>query len=233
MGTLHSRLVRVAVLAALCLAATTDQAGSRVPKTPPAPPAAASVVMAFPGKVWAEGTPESQGVDPARLRGALDRLAKRCGRDGVRQLVVVRNGTIIWKGDDVDRVQGVWSVTKSFTSTCLGLLVSDGKCSLDTPARDHVRELDERYPSLTLRHFATMTSGYRAEGDEPNGGYIHGPSRTPFVPGPPLFEPGHKYAYWDSAMNEFGHVLTRIAGEPLEALFRRRVADPIRSHVRT
>jgi hypothetical protein len=54
-----------------------------------------------------------------------------------------------------------------------------------------------------------MTSGYRAVGDEPRGDYLHGPSPTPFTPGPPLFAPpGSRYAYWDSAMNQFAHVLT-------------------------
>ena len=183
--------------------------------------------MAFPGKEWAEATPLSQGVDPDRLRDAVEHLARQCGRDGARQLVVVRNGRVIWKGDDVDHVHGVWSVTKSFTSTCLGLLVADGKCSLDTLAREHVPELTPGYPTLTLRHFATMTSGYRAAGDEPQGGYLHGPSRTPFTPGEPLFPPGERYAYWDSAMNLFALVLTNAAGEPLEDLFRRRVAEPI------
>jgi CubicO group peptidase (beta-lactamase class C family) len=74
-----------------------------------------------------------------------------------------------------------------------------------------------------------MTSGYRAVGDEPRGTYTHGPSKTPFVPSPvPLFvPPGSRHAYWDSAMNEFAQVLTRIAGEPIEELFRRRIADPI------
>jgi CubicO group peptidase (beta-lactamase class C family) len=87
----------------------------------------------------------------------------------------------------------------------------------------------EHYPDVTLRHFTTMTSGYRAVGDEPRGTYIHGPSRTPFDPSPePLFEPpGSQYAYWDSAMNMFALVLTRIAGEPLEEVFRRRIAEPI------
>ena len=194
-----------------------------------APPAAAvaSTDMVFPGKSWEEATPQSQGIDPARLRDAIDHLKSGCGRDGVRQLVVVRNGRTVWKGDDVDNVHGVWSVTKSFTSTTLGLLIADGKCSLDTPAGKHVPQLGENYPSLTLRHFVTMTSGYRAKGDEPKGGYIHGPSDTPFEPGEPLFAPGEKYAYWDSAMNQFGNVLTRVAGEPLEELFRRRVAGPI------
>jgi CubicO group peptidase (beta-lactamase class C family) len=110
----------------------------------------------------------------------------------------------------------------------LGLLIDDGKCTLDTRARDFVPELTDKYPDVTLRHFATMTSGYRAVGDEPRGSYRHGPSETPLRPGPePLFAPGEKYAYWDSAMNMFGLVLTRIAGEPLEQYFKRRIADPI------
>lgn len=54
------------------------------------------------------------------------------------------------------------------------------------------------------------------------------PSSTPFAPGPqPLFAPGAAYAYWDSAMNMLGLALTRAAGEPLDQLFRRRIADPI------
>lgn len=93
---------------------------------------------------------------------------------------------------------------------------------------DIIPEMDENYPNLTLRHFTTMTSGYRAVGDEPRGGYTHGPSTTPFIPGTPLFTPpGSKYAYWDSAMNQFAYVLTRIAKEPLDVFLKRRIFDPI------
>jgi CubicO group peptidase (beta-lactamase class C family) len=185
--------------------------------------------MAFPGKDWGERTPESQGLDPAKLREAAAYLEQNAGPDGVKELVIIRNGCLVWKGPSSDKVHGVWSVTKSFTSTVLGLLVEDGKCRLDTPAKEHLPALAERYPEVTLRHFTTMTSGYRAVGDEPAGSYIHGPSSTPLNPSPdPLFSPpGSAYAYWDSAMNQFAHVLTRIAGEPLEDLFERRIARPI------
>jgi CubicO group peptidase (beta-lactamase class C family) len=185
--------------------------------------------MLFPGKDWEVAAPESQGVDSARLAAAVTYLEKEAGADGVRELVITRSGRIIWKGDSIDKVHGVWSCTKSFTSTVLGLLIEDGKCTLDTPAAKHVPELAGVYRDVTLRHLTTMTSGYRAAGDEPKGSYRHGPSSTPFEPSPqPLFSPpGSRYAYWDSAMNLFGLVLTRIAGEPLEALFRRRIAEPI------
>lgn len=181
----------------------------------------------FPGEAWQTATPASQGVDAAKLEEAIAYLKENSGRDGVGELVIVRHGRVIWQGEATTKVHGIWSSTKSFTSTCLGLLIDDGKCTLDTPAKNFVPAMAAAYPNVTLRHFATMTSGYRALGDEPQGTYRHGPSRTPFAPDPkPLFAPGTHYSYWDSAMNQFGHVLTRIAGEPLDEFFKRRIADP-------
>ncbi len=184
--------------------------------------------MTFPAAEWGEVAPEVQGVDAARLDDAARFLAAHCGSDGIAQLLIARNGRIMWKGENIDALHGVWSCTKSFTSTALGLLIGAGKCQLNDRACDHLPELEQHYPEVTLRHFATMTSGYRALKDEPDGEYLHGPSPTPFDPSPePLFAPGTQYAYWDSAMNQFANVLTRVAGEPLAELFRRRIADPI------
>lgn len=193
---------------------------------------AAAPPMVFPGSDWETASPASQGIDPQQLEQAIEYLQANAGSDGVRELVIVRNGRLIWQGDRIDARHGIWSCTKSFTSTVLGLLIEDGKCTLDTPPAKFVPKLAEHYPELTLRHFTTMTSGYRAVGDEPKSGYLHGPSATPFEPDRrPLFAPpGSRYAYWDSAMNMFGLVLTRIAGEPMETLFKRRIADPIGMH---
>ncbi len=185
--------------------------------------------MVFPGKDWEEVTPESQGINSAKLDAAISYLKDNTEGDGVNELVIIRNGYMVWKGTKIDKVHGVWSLTKSFTSTVLGLLIDDGKATLETRAKEYVSGMSKTYPTVTLRHFTTMTSGYYAVGDEPRGGYRHGPSPTPFKPADkPLFAPpGSKYAYWDSAMNQFANILTRIADEPIEALFKRRIADPI------
>lgn len=185
--------------------------------------------MAFPGEAWEEVTPESQNINSARLNDAVSYLKENSGRDGVNELVIIRNGYMVWKGTNIDKVHGVWSLTKSFTSTVLGLLIDDGKASLETLAKEYVPEMSVIYPDITLRDFTTMTSGYYAVGDEARGSYRHGPSPTPFKPADkPLFAPpGSRYAYWDSAMNQFANVLTRIADEPIKDLFKRRIADPI------
>lgn len=188
-----------------------------------------SAEIVFPGAEWEETTPESVGLDQNRLNEAVEILATRVGRDGANRLVIVRHGKIVWKGPESDQRQGVWSMTKSFTSTVAGVLIEDKKCSLDTKISDVLPSLKPTYDAVTIRHLLTMTSGYRAMGDEPRGDYLHGPSPTPFIPNPePLFTPpGTQYAYWDSAMNLFGLVLTKLAGEPMAEVFRRKVAEPI------
>ncbi|MCI0741537.1 MAG: beta-lactamase family protein [Gemmataceae bacterium] len=194
----------------------------------PAPVQEPKPRMFFPGKTWEIVAPAAEGLDAAKLAKAIDYLKANSGKDGVRELVVVRRGRIVWHGDNIDNVHGVWSITKSFTSILLGLLIDLMRCSLETLAAEHVPALKDQYPTVTLRHFTTMTSGYRAAGDaEAKGSYLHGPSATPFKPAERLFAPGEKYAYWDSAMNTLGLVLTRIAGEPLDAELKRRIMDPI------
>lgn len=196
---------------------------------PNKPAVAALPKMVFPDQHWQESKPEAQGIDSTKLNTAVSYLKDHSGSDGVKELVIIRNGVMIWKGTDIDKMHGVWSLTKSFTSTVLGLLIDDNKATLDTLAKDYMSSMAEVYPAITLRHFTTMTSGYYAIGDKSSGSYKHGPSRTPFKPAPkPLFKPpGSRYAYWDSAMNQFTNVLTRIANESIEELFKKRIANPI------
>ena len=93
----------------------------------------------FPGVAWEECSPVSKGLDEAKLRRAVDFLQANSGRDGVRELVIVRHGCLVWRGDNIDNVHGVWSLTKSFTSSVLGLLIDEGRVSLYTVSYTHLR----------------------------------------------------------------------------------------------
>ena len=95
--------------------------------------------MIFPGREWQQASPESQGVDSAKLQAAVEYLREAAGQQGVKRMVIVRNGRMIWRGPEAATAQGVWSVTKAFTSTAQGLLIEDGKCTLDTLAKTMIR----------------------------------------------------------------------------------------------
>ncbi|NND07126.1 MAG: serine hydrolase, partial [Saprospiraceae bacterium] len=165
------------------------------------------VGMVFPTEKWTEAVPEEVGIDSRSLDEAINFLRDHSGRDGCEELMIVLSGRLIYKGDSIQKVHGIWSCTKSFTSTVLGLLIDENKAQLSTLAKTILPEMEKTYPNVQLSHFATMTSGYKSVGDTATSGYTHGSSKTPFTPDTmPLFDPGTRYAYWDAAMNQFAHI---------------------------
>ena len=190
-------------------------------------PDPAPATMLFPADNWLEAAPEEVGVHPNGLNHALNYWRMHTGTNGVDELVMVRRGVLFHRGTAADRTHNVWSATKSFTSTALGLLAADGAVSLDTKAADLDPVLGELYPTATLRDFTTMTSGYDAAGRSRWRGSSEDWSATPYAPAPPLFPPGTKFAYWDEAQMMFGRLLTRAANRDLLELLRERVLDPI------
>ena len=184
----------------------------------------------FPSTDWAACSPDAQGIDPGRLAEALEYLdaeARGCGAD---ETVVIRNGYLIWKGPEVDRVHSINSGTKTFTTTVLGLLCQDGKLSLDARAVEYVPAIADRYPSyseITLEHLATMTSGYDGEKGELTETQPWGDPERYLEPSEPLFPAGSAYKYHDPGVHLLGYILTEVAGEPLSDFYRRRIGAPI------
>jgi CubicO group peptidase (beta-lactamase class C family) len=195
-----------------------------------AEPARSQSVATFPNEQWCEASPESQGVDAAKLRVAVAYMDGHFGSDGAQELVIVRNGRLIWKGPNVDAYHDVWSCTKTFTSTVLGLLIADGKCGLDDFAVTYLLRLDDEYPlyaRIKLRHLASMSSGYKGQLVDVRPEQPWGDPMAYLNPTAPLFEPGAQVQYHDHQVFLLGAILTRLAGEPLQVLFKRRIADPI------
>jgi CubicO group peptidase (beta-lactamase class C family) len=191
----------------------------RVKETAPPPQA--------PAGAFVEAKPEDLGVHPVGLAHALTGWRMAAGRDGIDKAVVLRRGVLVHRGPRAGARQPLWSVTKSFTSTALGLLVGDGRVTLATEAASIEPALGPLYPNATLRHFASMTSGYSAPGRSRWGEASEDWSRTPYVPGPPLFPPGTRFAYWDEAQMMLGRLLTRAARQDLLAFLTERVFTPI------
>jgi CubicO group peptidase (beta-lactamase class C family) len=187
----------------------------------------------FPGAEWDVASPESQGVDSPKLRAAVTYMDENFDPAGAKQLVIIRNGYLIWKGPQADSCHVIHSCTKVFTSTCLGLMLDDGKCKLDDPMIKYLPEWGEAYPiyaKVTLRHLATMTGGTRGKlgytGPWQEWGdpvvYVTTPDKPEFAPA------GSQVAYQDSNVHLLGRIVAmHLALEPLKDLFKRRIADPI------
>jgi len=156
---------------------------------------------------------------------------------GTDETVIVRNGYLIWEGPDANNVHEIFSCTKTFTSTVLGLLVAKGVLGVDDCATKYFPSLDDQYPEyakIRLSHLATMTSGYDSiRGDgwrfyETNRSKHHEYVLSFTTPGPPLFPAGTSFKYHDPAVHILGYILTKASGQSLEQIFTKRIANQIR-----
>jgi CubicO group peptidase (beta-lactamase class C family) len=192
--------------------------------------------LVFPGDTWQRATPESQDIDASKLHQALDYLHANAGGVGTDETVIVRNGYLIWEGPKAGNIHEIYSCTKTFTSTVLGLLATDGVLSVDDYAVKYLPSLDSQYPEyfkIKLSHFATMTSGYDSIMGDGWKFYDKDPSKhrecvlSYITPGPPMFPAGTSFKYHDPAVHVLGYILTKVTGESLEQVFRKRIANPI------
>ena len=173
-------------------------------------------------------TPAEVGLTQSQVDDALAEWKRRTGPTGIARTAIIRRGRLVHAGPDAGIASNLYSSTKSFTSTALGLLVEDGTVTLDTPAAKYVPVLRENYPGALLRHFTTMTSGYNAVGDSRWDRENSDWSWTPYAPArTPHFAPGTAYAYWDEAQMMLGRTLTIAAERDLLDLMTDRVLAPI------
>ena len=185
----------------------------------------------FPEADWQYRSSDELAVDSVKMYQALAYLEENFLSDGISEMIIIKDGYAIYQGDSIDKVHGVWSVTKSVTSTLFGMLQQKEVAALDDYVREGLPYLKEEYPQAQYRHFLTLTSGYDAQGAN-NQKHLEeygfgDSSDQPWIPSTPLFVPGEKFCYWDESMNVLAHAVTRLAGMPLDRFFQDSVAAKI------
>ena len=122
----------------------------------------------WPTSVWKESSPEDQGVDSQKLQDMEDYImANSLNFDSI---LVVRNGYLVHESYpshiyDEDDTHHIYSCTKVFTSTLVGIAIEEGLIgNIDDKVLDYFSEktfdnMDSQKQSITIRHLLTMTSG--------------------------------------------------------------------------
>jgi CubicO group peptidase (beta-lactamase class C family) len=121
----------------------------------------------WPTEGWRASTPEEQGMDSELLARAMGFVRER--NLNVHSLLVIRNGYIVADAYFYPFSRGskhdIASVTKSFTSTLIGIAIDKGHIkSVNQPVLEFfpqrtVANLDENKKGMTLEDLLTMSSG--------------------------------------------------------------------------
>jgi len=177
----------------------------------------------------------AQRVDPAAVLAFVDAVDADPAIE-LHSLMVVRHGQVVvegwWAPHTPERTRLLYSLSKSFTSTALGLALEEGHFGLDDAVVSHFPELDAeitdpRSRSVTVRHLASMASGHdRDLLDEVLARDPREPVRG-FLLVPPDQRPGSLFAYSQPCTYTLAAVIQRAVGMRLTEYLRPRLFDPL------
>ena len=120
----------------------------------------------------------------AELAQKVDEFLDSPGHETVQAVLVNVDGSTVverYRGDQADQPLHVWSVTKSFLATLVGIAVADGVIddvdqTLAQLLPRHRSAMDAKVAAVTLRQLLTMTAGFpeglRVDGSGSGADYV-------------------------------------------------------------
>jgi CubicO group peptidase (beta-lactamase class C family) len=178
-------------------------------------------------------TPEAQGLSAAALDafvGALD-----ASEQEIQTLMVLSHGQVVleeaWAPYRIEDPHLLFSISKSFTSMAIGLLVEDGKLSIDDKVVSFFGpdelpgEISDNLAAMEIRHLLTMSTGHAQDTIEALG--REGRMIRTFLGLEVAHAPGAPFVYNTGATYMLSAILQKVTGETLLDYLRPRLFEPL------
>jgi len=188
------------------------------------------VPITYPGRDWATQDAAKAGFDRAQL-AAIAAKAKAGASDC---LVVTRKGKIVdehyWRTASKDRSQEVWSATKSYTSTLVGIAQDEGKLKVTDKASTYIPQWKgTKSAAVTIRNLLSNDSGRRWDVKTDYTDMALGAKdKTAFsIALGQDAAPGKVWAYNNSAIQTLSAVIKKATGMDASAYAAKKLLTPI------
>lgn len=178
-------------------------------------------------------TPEEQGVSSHHLRRFINRLKEI--NIQLHTFMILRNGHVIAEAyrqpysPEYRRL--LHSVSKSFTSTAIGIAVDEGILAIDEKVASFFpNELpenpDKKLLEMTISHLLTMTCGHK---EDTLGALISSEKNwvKAFLACPLEYKPGTYFVYNSGATFMLSAIIQKVTGLTLFEYLKPRVFEPL------
>ena len=204
---------------------------------------AGGACLALPGCAWRGGravgvaalprsAPEAQGLSSSAIQAFLEGVAEQ--RLELHGLLLVRHGQVVaegwWKPYAPQFVHSLYSMSKSFASTAVGLAVAEGRLSVDDRVLqffldERPAQVGEHLAALRVRDLLTMSAGQ--ERDPPVQALREGHWARQFLAQPFTRAPGSTFRYSSAATYMCSAIVQRLTGQRLVDYLRPRLFEPL------
>ena len=186
-------------------------------------------------------SPERQGISSAAILAFVNRADSEI--DAMHSFMLVRHGHVVaegwWSPYDSATPHMLYSLSKSFTSTAVGLAIADGKLSLDDPVLKFFPSEAPAAPSTNLqsmrvRDLLRMATGHDREtlpwrwNGDPAAAPPPGQTWTKtFLAQPVPFKPGTHFLYNSPATYTLSAIVQQVTGQTVLDYLRPRLFQPL------
>lgn len=179
------------------------------------------------------GVPEAEGVSSEGIIQFLDSAAK--SRNEFHSIMVLRHGKVVaegwWNPYRADLKHTLYSTSKSFTSTAVGLAISEKKLNLSDKVvsffpNDLPDTVSANLASLTVRDLLMMSAG---QDPEPTGQVVSKDSNwvKGFLAAPIVHNPGSVFLYNSLATYMLSAIVQKVTGEKVIDYLTPRLFKPL------
>ena len=179
-------------------------------------------------------TPEARGVSSSAISAFIEAIEQQ--NIELHSMMLIRHGHVIaegwWSPYSADRIHQLYSLSKSFTSTAIGIAIDEGRLSVDDLVLSFFpdkqpEKLNEHLATMQVHHLLTMSTGHLEDALGPtrelgNGDWVAG-----FFSVPPDQEPGSIFTYNNAATFMLSAILQSLTGVRLVEYLRPRLFEPL------
>lgn len=179
-------------------------------------------------------TPEAQGVSSAAILKFVEEAGAKV--NAIHSFMLVRHGHVVaegwWTPYAAEEQHVLFSLSKSFTSTAVGLAIAEGKLSVDDPVlkffpEDAPAEPSKNLQAMRVRDLLTMNTGQHAEVID---GFPFGSSENlvkRFLSLPVAHKPGTHFVYNTPATYMLSAIVQKVTGQTTLDYLRPRLFEPL------
>lgn len=178
--------------------------------------------------------PKDEQVSEAGIISFLDAVNDK--RLGLHSFMMIRHGSVVaeawWQPYAANRPHMLYSLSKSFTSTAVGMAIAEGRLSLDDSLLsffpDYITpEIESNMSSVRVRHLLSMTTGHTSDTmpgihQQGDGDWVRG-----FLSQPITREPGTHFLYNTGASYMLSAIVQTVTGERLLDYLQPRLFHPL------
>ncbi len=179
-------------------------------------------------------TPAAQGIDPTAILAFIEAVDSHIHH--LHSLMLLRHGQVVaegwWHPYAPESPHMLFSLSKSFTSTAVGLAVEEGFLSVDDRVIDFFPDdlpdqVSENLAAMRVRHLLAMYTGHSTDTTEALWQRQDGDWVAAFLAQPVTHTPGTHFLYNSGATYMLSAIVQKLTGQTLVDYLTPRLFAPL------